>query len=205
MKKGVTLVLLLALWPFATCYAQLQKDGEWLNYNLNKEWQTYQYRSKDDLYLLREKYFRDTITIDEMKAAFRANKDKPFNFSPYSGHDSIFSFRGNLLNLVRPKAKGLPLKRFYMNPNKTKEEAKLLDGDLVFLRYPQHYMGYVVSPQPLLETFDKGRIMGREGVIMWGGSQFLQPGATGDRISRRHMGGPSQGRNPHDGNLDGQG
>lgn len=41
MKKGVTLVLLLALWPFATCYAQLQKDGEWLNYNLNKEWQTY--------------------------------------------------------------------------------------------------------------------------------------------------------------------
>ena len=110
MKKGVTLVLLLALWPFATCYAQLQKDGEWLNYNLNKEWQTYQYRSKDDLYLLREKYFRDTITIDDMKAAFRANKDKPFNFSPYSGHDSIFSFRGNLLNLVRPKAKGLPLK-----------------------------------------------------------------------------------------------
>lgn len=67
MKKGVTLVLLLALWPFATCYAQLQKDGEWLNYNLNKEWQTYQYRSKDDLYLLREKY--STCTVENLNAA----------------------------------------------------------------------------------------------------------------------------------------
>lgn len=174
MKKGLSIIIwLLALWPLIPTDAQVLSDDGWLNYNLNKEWQTYQYRSKDDLYLLREKYFRNTITIDEMKAAFRANKDKPFNFSPYSGHDSIFSFRGNLLNLVRPKAKGLPLKRFYMNPNKTKEEAKLLDGDLVFLRYPQHYMGYVVSPQPLLETFDKGRIMGREGVIMWGEASFF--------------------------------
>lgn len=183
MKKGVSFVPLLALWPFATCHAQLLTDGGWLNYNLNKEWQTYLYRSKDDLYLLREKYFRDTISVDEMEASFRANHDKIFDYSPYQGHDSIFSFRGNLLNLVRPKAKGLPLKRFYMNPNKTKEEAKLLDGDLVFLRYPRHYMGYVVSPQPLLETFDKGRIVGREGAIMGGRSQFLQPGATGDRIS----------------------
>ena len=135
MKKGLSIIIwLLALGPLIPTDAQVLSDDGWLNYNLNKEWQTYQYRSKDDLYLLREKYFRDTITIDEMKAAFRANKDKPFNFSPYSGHESIVSFRGNLLNLVRPKAKGLPLKRFYMNPNKTKEEAKLLDGDLVFLR-----------------------------------------------------------------------
>lgn len=108
MKKGVTIVLLLALWPFATCYAQLQKDGEWLNYNLNKEWQTYQYRSKDDLYLLREKYFRDTITIDEMKAAFRTNKDKPFNFSPYRGHDSIFSFVATCSTWCAPRRKACP-------------------------------------------------------------------------------------------------
>ena len=83
MKKGLSIIIwLLALWPLIPTDAQVLSDDGWLNYNLNKEWQTYQYRSKDDLYLLREKYFRDTITIDDMKAAFRTNKDKPFNFSP---------------------------------------------------------------------------------------------------------------------------
>ena len=108
MKKGVTLVLLLALWPFATCYAQLQKDGEWLNYNLNKEWQTYQYRSKDDLYLLREKYFRDTITIDEMKAAFRANKDKPSTSRPIVGTIPSSAFVATCSTWCAPRRKACP-------------------------------------------------------------------------------------------------
>lgn len=122
---------------------------------------------------MRERYFRDTISVDEMKEAFRANKDKHFNYSPYQGHDSIFTFRGNLLNLVRPRAKGLPLNRIYWNPRRTKEETRLLDGDLVFLKYPRHYMGYVVSAQPFMETFDKGRILGREGILMLGEASFF--------------------------------
>lgn len=49
----------------------------------------------------------------------------------------------------------------------------LLDGDLVFLKYPRHYMGYVVSAQPFMETFDKGRILGREGILMLGEASFF--------------------------------
>ena len=56
MKKGLSIIIwLLALGPLIPTDAQVLSDDGWLNYNLNKEWQTYQYRSKDDLYLLREK------------------------------------------------------------------------------------------------------------------------------------------------------
>lgn len=174
MKKELFIIIwLLALGPLTPAVAQVLTDDGWSNYNLDRVWYQYQYRSKDDMYLMRERYFRDTISVDEMKEAFRANKDKRFNYSPYQGHDSIFSFRGNLLNLVRPRAKGLPLNRIYWNPRRTKEETRLLDGDLVFLKYPRHYMGYVVSAQPLMETFDKGRILGREGILMLGEASFF--------------------------------
>ena len=172
-KKSCIIVLLLALGFFIPAYAQVLTDDGWSNYNLDRVWQKYHYRSKDDMCLLREKYFRDTISLDEMEAAFRANHDKQFDYSPYQGHDSIFTFRGNMLCLVRPKAKGLPLNQIYMNRSRTKEEAKLLDGDLVFLRHPRHYMGFVVSAQPLMETFDKGRILGREGALMRGEASFF--------------------------------
>lgn len=174
MKKGLSIIIwLLTLGPVTPTTAQVLTGDGWSNYDLNREWYQYLYQSKDDMCLLREKYFRDTISVDEMNAVFRANKDKRPDYSPYQGHDSIFTYRGNMLNLVRPKAKGLPLSRIYMNPNRTKEEAKLLDGDLVFLRHPRHYMGYVVSPQPLLETFDKGRILGREGALLGGEASFF--------------------------------
>ncbi len=171
MNKNLS-ILLLFLCPFATIYAQLLTNDGWHNLNLDREWQTYLYRSKDDLYLLRQKYFRDTISVDEMKVAFRNNKDTTLSSSPYQGHDSIFTYQGNLLCLVRPKAKGLQLNRIYWNRNRTRDEAKLLDGDLVFLRYPQHYMGFVVSPQPLMETYDKGKMIGREGAGV-GGDDFF--------------------------------
>ena len=174
MKKELFIIIwLLALGPLTPAVAQVLTDDGWSNYNLDRVWYQYQYRSKDDMYLMRERYFRDTISVDEMKEAFRANKDKRFNYSPYQGHDSIFTFRGNLLNLVRPRAKGLPLNKFYWNPRRTKEETRLLDGDLVFLKYPRHYMGYVVSAQPFMETFDKGRILGREGILMLGEASFF--------------------------------
>ena len=174
MKKEVFIIIwLLALVPLTPAVAQVLTDDGWSKYNLDRVWYQYQYRSKDDMYLMRERYFRDTISVDEMKEAFRANKDKRFNYSPYQGHDSIFSFRGNLLNLVRPRAKGLPLNRIYWNPRRTKEETMLLDGDLVFLKHPRHYMGYVVSAQPFMETFDKGRILGREGILMLGEASFF--------------------------------
>lgn len=173
MKKVLHIILFIALLPFATANAQLLTDEGWQNLKLYQDWQKYHYRSKDDMCLLREKYFRDTISVDEMEAAFRANHDKRFDYSPYQGHDSIFTFRGNMLCLVRPKAKGLPLNQIYMNRSRTKEEAKLLDGDLVFLRYPRCYMGYVVSAQPLLETYDKGHILGREGILMLGEACFF--------------------------------
>ncbi len=174
MKKELFIIIwLLALGPLTPAVAQVLTDDGWSNYNLDRVWYQYQYRSKDDMYLMRERYFRDTISVDEMKEAFRANKDKHFNYSPYQGHDSIFTFRGNLLNLVRPRAKGLPLNKFYWNPRRTKEETRLLDGDLVFLKYPRHYMGYVVSAQPFMEAFDKGRILGREGILMLGEASFF--------------------------------
>ncbi len=172
MKRWYIMILPFVFYPFKTACAQLLTDKSWNNYNLNMEWQKYHYWSKDDILLLRQKYFTDTISVDEMITTFKDNENKCFTMSPYRGYDSIFTYQGNLLNLVRPKARGLPLNRIYMNKYRTKKEAELLTGDLVFLRYPQYYLSFIVSPQPLLETYNRGHIIGREGSLL-GYSDFF--------------------------------
>ena len=139
------------------------------------------------------RHFRDTISIDEMVEAFRANKEKRYSSSPYAGHDSIVhGIYGPHVLLTSPLSNcpvkeartmrgvwvwgpyGFALKDVQdpqgnMRPEIVeKVEKKLEDwmkGDYVLLRTPMHYMGYVVSPCAVVQTRDESRLVGSTSTI----------------------------------------
>ena len=67
------------------CHAQ----WDWCKMDLENTWSEYKCISNTDLTVAEWKFFRDTVTVDEMKAAFLENHDKPGYTSPYVGFDSI--------------------------------------------------------------------------------------------------------------------
>ena len=61
------------------------------NNRYQEKWEEYVHEYSRGGYndLLTEHYFKQTVSVDEMVAAFHANKDKKFTTSPYAGHDSV--------------------------------------------------------------------------------------------------------------------
>ncbi len=145
-------------------HAQWIDEGDevWARLNFPKAWTSYLYDTKADLSILRLNYFRDTISLEEMKTAFEDYKDSEFKVSPYAGYDSISTYYGKLLVLISP-LKGTPIKDVWMMQHVNKKKAKLLTGDIVFLQSPMRYMGYTVSPNPILETRKAGYLKVDEG------------------------------------------
>ena len=156
MKKTIFIMVFLQI-ALSSAYAQWIDEGEeeWATLNFPRAWISYLHDTKADRSILRQNYFKDTISVEEMKAAFEQYKDTIFRTSPYAGYDSINTFYGKFLVLLSP-LKGVPMKDVWMTQNKDK--AKLLTGDIIFLKEPKRYMGYTVTPNPFLETRNKGYI-----------------------------------------------
>lgn len=147
---------------FCPAYAQWIDMGKekWARLNFPKAWTSYLYRNKADHSILRLNYFRDTVPAEEMRTAFEQYKNTIFRTSPYTGYDSINSYYGKLLVLLSPLKK-VPIKDIWMKQHKSKY-AKDITGDFIFLQEPHVYMGYIVSPNPILETRLEGRLLAEE-------------------------------------------
>lgn len=155
--------------------------------DMDVDWERYKTYNKRELGVLRSNYFRDTVSIQEMKEAFRKHANEHATGSPYEGWDSVvYCPLGESIVLRSPKNK-YPDKQIRnkrttwfwaghfslvsaegidSKVQKKLEEAtdrKWMDGDFVTLRAPRHYMGYIVSPTPYMEHYEKGMVKGRSG------------------------------------------
>lgn len=190
MKSFLFFIVLFCILPNAI--AQVGKEVKRIPHDrFNEKWEEYRYRSKSDVRLLERLYFKDTVSVTEMKEAFRTSRDRRFLSSPYAGLDSVRGvgcekalltspLRRHPVKQVRSKrgvwASGI---RFFLcqlldkdgmsqdalleGLNKSRDSLVWLDGDFVTLRSPRHYMGFVVSPCPGMESYSHGRLVGQCG------------------------------------------
>ena len=170
--------------------AQRQRVEKEIPRNLFSEtWHRYRYQSKGNLGILL-RYFRDTVSVSEMKEAFHKYHPHRFTSSPYEGFDSIvYGFNDRSILLTSPlrdhplrkvrnlrgvwargkrfhlqqllDAGGLPQTELLKRVNR--DTLPLMERTYVFLREPRHYMGFVVSPLPLADTFDRYSRVGMGG------------------------------------------
>lgn len=133
------------------------------------------------------RFFRDSVSVEDMKDAFyRHHKEHP-EVSPYAGRDSVaqiwpsiilnYSMKQSPVKAVR-NCRGvwndmgkLELKAL-LDPEGRPDEkgfGKLMDsygqplsgfsGDVLMLRAPERYMGFVVSAHPALRTYIEGKMV----------------------------------------------
>ncbi len=153
---------------------------------LSKSVYGYYQQSMEEHSALR-RFFRDSVRVGEMKEAFyKHHKDRP-EVSPYAGRDSVaqiwpsvilnYSMKQSPLKAVRNcrgvwnDAGKLELKALLSPEGQPDEKGfgKLMDsygqplsgytGDVLMLRSPERYMGYVVSAHPALRTYIDGKMV----------------------------------------------
>ena len=184
------LILLTFTFISLNVTAQGNKNKSRLPYDtFNEKWEIYHYRSKGDLGIL-NRYFRDTVSVEEMKQAFYTNKDKRFPTSPYADYDSIVNGFHDLSILLNSPLRDNPLKkvrnmrgvwargkRFHLQQlldengvprddllkKVNKDTVPFMERTYIFLRAPRHYMGFIVSPLPSADTFDRKLRVGTGG------------------------------------------
>lgn len=189
MKKFFLLFLTLISFSVITM-SQNRSNIRHIPYdNFNERWEKFHYDSKGDVGVLR-RYFCDTVSVEEMKEAFHTYKDKRFKTSPYAAFDSIVYGFHDLSILLNSPLREHPVKnvrnmrgvwgrgnRFrllqILDKNDTpqddllkkvnKDTAIFMSRTYVFLRAPRHYMGFIVSPLPFADTFDKQYRIGTSG------------------------------------------
>ncbi len=178
MKNLKNLIALLAFLPMSGAYGQVS-----FGY-LGEKWEEYVERSADDWNSFSCRHFRDTVSVQEMKDAFFKYRDQRFDRSPYEGFDSVVNvgILGNNIMLVSPlrnhpmkevrecrgvwgawghklvelrDRNGVPQKRLLEKLN-ADEKRTWLDGEVLKLGHPLHYMGFVVSPRVEWHVYDKG-------------------------------------------------
>lgn len=192
----------MGMWMMCCCMAGLSlgavaqepMDKNRLpNSRYQEKWEEYVHKYSKGGYndLLTEHYFKQTVSVDEMVAAFHANKDKKFTTSPYAGHDSVvYALYSEQVLLTSPISRhpekkvrecrgvwtdgklGYTLKAVQGKDGKTDEaltekvkkttSLEWREGDFVALRKPVHYMGFIVSPRVQLESYNKERLVGYE-------------------------------------------
>lgn len=169
---------------------------------LGDKWVEYQKGIKQDVLLLQRNHFKDTVSVEEMKEAFLKNKDQRFKKSPYEGFDSVeYTIIGEQVMLLSPlkrhpqkeirecrgvwswlgrfyliklldKKDGTPQKGLLEMLNSDKTQ-KWLDREVITLLEPHWYMGFVVSPNPHLDIYDEGKLVGRVNSGLRGSSDFF--------------------------------
>ena len=146
------------------CHAQ----WDWCKMDLENTWSEYKCISNTDLTVAEWKFFRDTVTVDEMKAAFLENHDKPGYTSPYVGFDSIET-PGDKSLVLKIWPEGTQPEELYNRKN----EKRPLTGAALLLHNPQNYMGFIVSPYPTYEAFQKGKLIAHCGTPYGGGADYF--------------------------------
>ncbi len=192
------LVILLALLPTASAYSQRSFD---FCYDFSKRWGEYQQLSVDDFASLRKRFFKDSVSVEEMKEAFFKNKNTRFRKSVYEDFDSVVYMGGGngegamlispLKNHPNKKVRecrgvwgwncklldlynkdGVPQKKLLEKINSDKKRI-WLDGDIIKLDEPQWYMGFIVSPNPHWDIYDEGNLMIKVGYRHHGEPDFF--------------------------------
>lgn len=188
-NRRVNLIIIALLCNLLNAMAQ-RDDTRRIPYdNFNAKWEEFRYRSKGDMGVLR-RYFRDTLSVDEMKTAFYAYKGKKITASPYAEFDSIVNGFHDLSVMLNSPLRNHPMKkarnmrgvwgrgkRFFLHQlldgngvpdddilkKVNKDTVPLMDRVYVFLRAPRHYMGFIVSPLPSADIFNKTSRIGTAG------------------------------------------
>ena len=160
------LLLSMVLIGMHSTFGYAQWD--WCHLDLENTWSEYKYISQTDLAVAEWKAFRDTVTVDEMKAAFMANHDKHWVASPYVGLDSIETpgDKSIVLKLWPEGAQPQDLRNY-------ENRKHPFTGAALLLHNPQLYMGFIVSPYPTYEAFQKGKLIAHSGMPHGGGADFF--------------------------------
>lgn len=166
MKKTVCLIIALAQWITMACYSQ--RNSGWPSLNIERAWDEYRYHADYSPYALKWRFFRDSVSVDEMKTAFSQYKEGPSRKSPYEGFDTIMTSKGKAA-ILRSPMKGTPMKVIFAKPRSRKK----LTGDVVYLAQPRDYMGFTISPYAFYEVYKEGKLVGQEGKYHDGGADFF--------------------------------
>lgn len=191
MINNLKLFIVMLLMPYVpNVYGQFIIQKELSFDNLSKSWSEYQQTTKYSLTDFSRRYFKDTISVTEMKEAFYKNKDAKFTKSPYAGLDSVKrtgaigesvmilsplrnhpkkevrECRGvwnrlGTFSLVDLLDKNGASQQTLLKKIKNEELKKMMNGEIISLRAPRWYMGYVVSPTAKMEVYMDGDILSK--------------------------------------------
>lgn len=194
--------IVIVLLPLTSILGQKRVNR--MSYDfLSEKWGSFQNDTKYNLLDFNRRYFRDTVSLDEMKEAFIKNKDQRIQKSPYQGFDSIHSLyadAGESVMLLSPlkhhpkkeirKCRGIWESLGYLSKlldengtnredllSTLKKDKEWLDGEIIALRKPRWYMGFAVSPVAYLEIYDKGKLVGMAPYV--GTSDFFSYASPG--------------------------
>lgn len=191
MRNNLKLFILVLLIPcVSNVYGQFIIQKELSLDKLSKSWSEYQQDTKYDMTNFSRRYFKDTISVKEMKEVFYKNKDVKFTASPYAGLDSVkrIGSIGESVMILSP-LRNHPKKEIrecrgvwnrlgaislvdLLDENgvsqqtlfkkiKDDELKKMMNGEIITLRAPRWYMGYVVSPSASMEIYIDGKLIGK--------------------------------------------
>lgn len=191
MSNNLKLFILVLLIPcVSNVYGQFIIQKELSLDNLSKSWSEYQQNTKYNLTNFSRRYFKDTISVTEMKEAFYKNKNVKFTASPYAGLDSVKRIgtigesvmilsplrnhpkkevrecrgvwnRLGTVSLVGLLDKNGVSQQTLFKKIKAGEIKKMMNGEIITLRAPRWYMGYVISPVASMEIYMGGKLMGK--------------------------------------------
>ncbi len=187
MKRRIICFLLSSF----TALSVLAQDLHPLFGDVRESWEKYCRFTDADMAVFNRNHFKDSVSVEEMKAAFYKFKDAPASRqSVFEGYDSLsFYFTlGEGIVLKSPLRDYPKIKlgdarcvwngRF--NPvqllnkegqpqEKLLEKVKRIDekawknGEFVTLHSPRRYMGFIVSPTPSLKVYREGQLIARAG------------------------------------------
>ena len=191
MIDNIKMFVLVLLIPcVSNVYGQFIIQKELSLDNLSKSWSDYQQDTKYNLTDFSRRCFKDTISVAEMKEAFYKNKDVKFTVSPYAGLDSVKRTgtigesvmilsplrnhpkkevrecrgvwnRFGAVSLVDLLDKNGVSQQTLLKKIKDDELKKMMNGEIITLRAPRWYMGYVLSPVASMEIYLDGKLMGK--------------------------------------------
>ncbi len=158
---------------------------------LQEKWEKYK-QSTIDSRLFRKNHFHDTISVEEMKEAFFKYKDHSFRWQKLcEGMDTMYEVMPHVRVVLQSPLQQHPQKEMreyrgvwsalargeVLTDIKDKDgvshkdildkliqdKATWLDGEIIVLKEPRCYMGFVVSPSPRSQAYHKGVLLGVSG------------------------------------------